>query len=153
MAEEDKMVDPLKRQVGGDHYQQYGIQPIEIILPFDLNFPLGNVVKYIARREFKSNCLEDLEKAIHYLEFEIKRTSTKFPHIDFDNIIDRWKINDRLAKVLMYILFPHTDKKSQEGRLKKAHGLLIEELKEMKNDLTKTSEILRQEDGRPKKDD
>ena len=54
------------------HYNQ-GIEPIDIIESWDLNFSLGNAIKYILRAPYKDNELEDLEKAKWYLEREIKR--------------------------------------------------------------------------------
>ena len=58
-----------------DHPQHYGkgIEPIDIIESWDLNFSLGNAIKYILRAPYKDNELEDLEKAKWYLEREIKR--------------------------------------------------------------------------------
>lgn len=55
------------KQVGGDHYLQ-AIQPWDIIRAWELNYWEGNVVKYVLRHRFK-NKLEDIEKAIHYLEY------------------------------------------------------------------------------------
>lgn len=56
-----------ERQVGGSHYRNYAIQPIEYIVANDLSFLAGNVVKYVTRYKDK-NGLEDINKAIHYLE-------------------------------------------------------------------------------------
>ena len=56
------------------HYQGT-IQPIDLINAQDLNFNLGNVVKYVCRAGKKQgeNILSDLEKAKDYLNFEIER--------------------------------------------------------------------------------
>jgi len=56
------------------HYD-LGIQPIEIIDKWELDFYLGNVLKYIARAGKKDNEseLKDLEKAKHYLEMKIEK--------------------------------------------------------------------------------
>lgn len=56
------------------HYQGT-IQPIDIINAQDLNFNLGNVVKYVCRAGKKKgeNILTDLEKAKDYINFEIER--------------------------------------------------------------------------------
>ena len=37
----------------------------------DLNFHLGNAIKYICRAGYKDSKIQDLEKAIHYLENEL----------------------------------------------------------------------------------
>lgn len=54
------------------HYQ-HGIEPIDYIESHNLNFNLGNVIKYVSRAPYKEAELEDLQKAKWYLEREIKR--------------------------------------------------------------------------------
>lgn len=56
------------------HYQGT-VQPIDLINAQDLNFNLGNVVKYVCRAGKKQgeNILSDLEKAKDYINFEIER--------------------------------------------------------------------------------
>ncbi len=56
-----------KRQVGGNHYKNLKIQPIEYILANNLDYCEANVVKYITRHASKGG-LEDLDKVIHYVE-------------------------------------------------------------------------------------
>lgn len=53
------------------HYKAGGIETIDFIEAKDLNFRLGNVIKYVARAEKKGDPLEDLKKARWYLEREI----------------------------------------------------------------------------------
>lgn len=56
------------------YYKTGGIEAIEVIEAWDLDFCLGNVVKYIARAGHKTaDSLQDLKKAAWYLEREIKR--------------------------------------------------------------------------------
>jgi len=57
-------------QVGGNHYKDMAIQPIEYTLGNNLGFCEGNVIKYISRWKFK-NGVEDLQKAKHYIEMLI----------------------------------------------------------------------------------
>ena len=56
------------------HYQGT-IHPIDLINAQDLNFNLGNVVKYVCRAGKKQgeNVLSDLEKAKNYINYEIER--------------------------------------------------------------------------------
>ena len=56
-----------KKQVGGKHYTDYKIQPIEFITSNNIGFIEGNVIKYVTMFRQK-NCIEDIDKAIHYLE-------------------------------------------------------------------------------------
>ena len=61
----------LQQQVGGDHYKKLRMQPVELIAKLQLNYFLGNVLKYVTRHRDK-NGKEDLEKALHYLKFAEK---------------------------------------------------------------------------------
>ena len=55
------------------HYHQGNIEPIDLIDSMDLNFNLGNVIKYISRCNYKGQKKEDLLKAKWYLERELKK--------------------------------------------------------------------------------
>ena len=52
-------------QVGGDHYKDFEIMPIEYISKNKLDFLEGNIIKYISRHRNK-NGAEDIIKIIHY---------------------------------------------------------------------------------------
>ena len=58
-----------------DHPNHYrsdsGIEAIDAIEAWGLNFNLGNVVKYLCRAGLKENREEDLKKAAWYLQREI----------------------------------------------------------------------------------
>ena len=62
----------LEKQVKGDHYKRFIIQPAEFINANNLAYAEGNVIKYVCRHMFKGK-KEDIEKAIHYLEMIIER--------------------------------------------------------------------------------
>ncbi|MDK8693594.1 DUF3310 domain-containing protein [Corynebacterium sp. MSK158] len=59
------------------HYQGFsnGAQPIDIAE--HIGFNLGNTVKYCARAGRKDNRLQDLHKALYYLQREIQREESK----------------------------------------------------------------------------
>ncbi len=57
-------------QVGGKHYVSHTIQPWDIIDEYKLDYYLGNSIKYILRS--KTNQVEDIKKAIHYLEYWVE---------------------------------------------------------------------------------
>ena len=44
---------------------------IDIVKMFDLNFNLGNILKYIVRQGKKEDTIQDLKKAREYLDREI----------------------------------------------------------------------------------
>ena len=55
------------KQVGGGHYKQYAIQPAQFALANGLDYAQSNAIKYIVRHKDK-NGVQDLDKAIHYIE-------------------------------------------------------------------------------------
>lgn len=59
------------------HYTYGKIEVIDYILDKELDFCLGNVIKYVSRAGHKNNALEDLQKAAKYLEFKINELKTK----------------------------------------------------------------------------
>lgn len=46
-------------------------EPKDVIRDWDLNFNLGNAVKYLARAGRKADLVEDLKKAQQYIQFEL----------------------------------------------------------------------------------
>jgi hypothetical protein len=71
----------LDIQVGGDHYKNMAIQPVEFIHANGLGFLEGNVVKYVSRWKSK-NGLPDLLKARHYIDLLIELEHRKVPASD-----------------------------------------------------------------------
>ena len=73
---------------GPTYYQRGSCDVWDFIREQGLNFHLGNAIKYIARAGYKTkNKIEDIEKAIHYLENELHhekdlylRASQGIPH-------------------------------------------------------------------------
>lgn len=62
-----------------NHYCSGGIEAIDVIEAYKLNFSLGNVIKYVLRCGHKgsdSDAIRDLEKAKAYLEREIEHRKT-----------------------------------------------------------------------------
>ena len=64
---EGNPAEAAAKQIGGDHYSKHKIQPWNIIDEYGLDFYRGNAIKYILRN--KMNTREDIEKAVHYLEY------------------------------------------------------------------------------------
>jgi UDP-3-O-acyl-N-acetylglucosamine deacetylase len=60
----------LDKQVGGDHYKELIIQPVEYIHANNIPFIEGSVIKYVSRWRNK-NGIVDLEKAKHFIELLI----------------------------------------------------------------------------------
>lgn len=64
----ERLNDPINHP---KHYTETAVEPIAAIEAWGLGFNLGNCVKYIARAGRKGDRLEDLRKALWYLEREI----------------------------------------------------------------------------------
>ena len=59
---------------GPAYYQRGEVQPWHFIRDQGLNYHLGNAIKYICRAGHKDSKVQDLSKAIHYLEDELQAT-------------------------------------------------------------------------------
>lgn len=68
----EKLVEdnPLKYQIGGDHYKHFKIQPVEFITKNKLGFLEGCIIKRICRQK-----PGDLDKIKHEVELLKKLTS------------------------------------------------------------------------------
>lgn len=64
-------VSALTDQVGGSHYKNMVIQPVEYMMANGIGFMEGSVIKYVSRWRDKGG-LEDLRKARHFLDLLIE---------------------------------------------------------------------------------
>ena len=56
------------------HYTKGEIEPIDFIISQDMNFCIGNAVKYLARYQYKhegEGQIQDLRKAMQYIQLQI----------------------------------------------------------------------------------
>ena len=82
-----------------NHPVHYGgkdnpFEPIKIIEYYDLNFMLGNCIKYVLRAGKKGNKLEDLEKALWNLQREIDNMKNNHPNYKGEDLYDEDEINE-----------------------------------------------------------
>lgn len=63
---DERMIKSPKHYTEGRRFE-----PKDVIRDWDLNFNLGNAVKYLARAGRKGDMVEDLKKAQQYIQFEI----------------------------------------------------------------------------------
>lgn len=62
----------MTNSMSKNYYIRNGIEVFDVIEAFDLNFNLGNVVKYVCRAGKKDECIiSDLLKARDYIDREI----------------------------------------------------------------------------------
>jgi len=59
----------LNKQIGGNHYKEFKIQPFEFFVANDLSFPQGDIIKRICRyNKPTGKGREDLEKIKHVVD-------------------------------------------------------------------------------------
>lgn len=58
-------------QIGGSHYKDMAMQPIELIVTLRCSFIQGCIIKYISRYKNK-NGAQDIRKCIHYAQLAIE---------------------------------------------------------------------------------
>ena len=61
-----------KKQIGGNHYSKFKVQPSKFINDNKLLFAEGNAIIYICRHTHKGG-KQDLLKAKHYIDMIIER--------------------------------------------------------------------------------
>lgn len=94
----------LDKQIGGDHYKKYAIQPIEFISKNNLTYIQGNIIKYVMRANDKGG-LQDLKKALHYIEIAIEN-DFKPTVIDYNIALDfceKNKLDDNCKNIIMAV--------------------------------------------------
>jgi len=63
--------DPLATQVGGGHYKDLKIQPVQYIHANNIPFIEGSCIKYLTRWRDKGG-IQDLEKVKHFIDLLIQ---------------------------------------------------------------------------------
>jgi|SRR3972149_5696267 len=82
----DKTDDPINPS----HYKQGKIEVIDFLDDQNLNFRLSSAIKYICRSPYKGTQVEDLRKAIWYLNREIEYLNDK-NQLKYSIKKDDWK--------------------------------------------------------------
>ena len=59
------------------HYQRGGLEAIDVIEAFELDYHTGNAVKYLLRAGYKDDLIQDLQKAVWYLQRRIEKLASK----------------------------------------------------------------------------
>jgi hypothetical protein len=123
------MNDPVNHP---NHYTYGGIECLDFIDQYNLNFELGNAVKYISRAGKKeaTKTIEDLEKARFYVEREITQRSIVYEKIPFGEYVNAKKLSPNLGTALFHILYPNLD--DTDADLDKAVELLTAEIEREK---------------------
>ena len=72
------ILEPVKKSSQVNNPSHYGgsknpYETIKVIEAWDLDFCLGNAIKYISRAAHKDNMVQDLEKAIWYIQRKLSQ--------------------------------------------------------------------------------
>lgn len=122
------------------HYTFSKYEVIDVISAWDLNFNLGNVVKYIARCDHKDNKIQDLEKALYYLRHEMAKEELHMgdPSLSYGiaQVITEWGLNFNLGSVIQFVV---------ESTMCNAKEHIMVELRRAENSLTREIEHLKQD--------
>lgn len=124
------------------HYTQYEHEVIE--LTSQLGFCMGNAAKYILRAEFKGRKVEDLQKAMWYLEYAIEHGLTDKDVIlsgKISNLAQSYK-----SQLLLLVLFDPKGKgrAALEGAI---HRAQIDALEEENASLRQQNTALKQQNA------
>lgn len=109
------------------HYNQGSIETIDLIEDWDLDFCLGNTIKYISRAGFKKNnsAEQDLKKAYWYLKREISIVSkqdftenkkNKYKYTPSEVCSD-WRLDCYTSTTIMQIFSSFFDAKSDNEKI------------------------------------
>lgn len=134
--------NPLDIQIGGDHYKNFAIQPIEYIHQNDIDFIVGCVIKRIARyNQPTGKGIEDLNKVIHELEILIDQLEKD--HYNFAYYTDRHSLPiapekfcwvndfDRKQSAIISLVSLYTMKADGVADLKEAKDIAAQLLNEI----------------------
>lgn len=77
------------KQIAGSHYKST-MECWDYILANDLGYLEGTAIKYITRWK-KKNGVEDILKAIHFLEKLVEVEKQKQQQVDLDKVIHFWQ--------------------------------------------------------------
>ena len=76
-------LSPMQTQVGGKHYTEMAIQPMEYSMANGLDACQHTIVKYVTRFRDK-NGVEDLKKARHVIDMLINFEESGLPVVSYE---------------------------------------------------------------------
>lgn len=140
------MKKTIEEKVNPSHYRgKSGIQLIDLIEYFNLNFSAGNAVKYIIRVDQKDDAEVDLEKAIWYLErldYDMYNRKYRIPSRNnthgkafelFYKYVEEFDLPEWKLLALDMILGFQNSRKRNDNPVQRAIDLLKEQRSEIQN--------------------
>jgi hypothetical protein len=70
MVKDKELLSSLSSQVGGNHYKEFAIQPVEFCYVNNIPYLEATAIKYLCRWRLKGG-VQDLEKAKHFIDLLI----------------------------------------------------------------------------------
>ena len=92
-----------KDMINPEHYKESDIEVIDVIEAANLNYNLGNAVKYLLRAHLKGDYVENVKKAIWYIDRHTKTTDIK--QMSVYEALEGRNISDRVRGVVENLLF------------------------------------------------
>jgi hypothetical protein len=98
-------------QVGGSHYKARGLQHWDVMEVFDVGYLEGQATKYIVRFDKKGTPVEDLKKAVSYVDRllagrdEVRR---RVPGVILDQFYRDNELSEEKRNLLTLILYTGT---------------------------------------------
>lgn len=123
------------------HYNTGKYEVIKVIRDWGLGFWLGNAVKYIARagKKDKSKTIEDLKKALYYINDEIElykkmditKTQTIQVIIKADEVVIDWGLSWSLGTAILHLASVTNGSNSVQHSLKMSAEFVEKEIKHL----------------------
>lgn len=101
-------LSPRVAQVAGAHYEARGLQHWDIMEVFDIGYLEGQATKYIVRFDKKGTPVEDLKKAISYLDRLLngdRAVRRRVPGVILDQFYRDNELSAEKRNLLTLILF------------------------------------------------
>lgn len=90
-------------QIGGSHYKDMAMQPIELITALRCSFIQGCIIKYISRYKAK-NGAQDIKKCIHYAQLAIQLGDKRRCDYKSLSLINKFIIKNKLIALQRKII-------------------------------------------------
>jgi len=86
MGHNEELLSSLTTQVGGSHYKEFTIQPVEFCYVNNIPYLEATAIKYLCRWRLKGG-VQDLEKAKHFIDLLIDLEDKYKDSIDTEDYV------------------------------------------------------------------
>lgn len=115
------MKNPTEKQIGGTHYINCAMQPLELITTVRCSFIQGSIIKYATRYRNK-NKGKDLLKVIHYAQLAMYYNDRRFCKKEvLSQAVNRYVTKNKLSliqrKIILAALYNNYDRVEEYTRV------------------------------------